>query len=258
MSAIIIEEDNKVLVVRLNREKALNSLNQTSVNELNDVITEVANSGRFKALVITGSDKVFCAGADITEATESSDYIKGYKFSRKYQQLFGRLEQLLIPVIAAISGYALGGGCELALACDLRIASETAKLGLPEINIGAFPAGGGTQKLPRLIGATQAKEILFTGRQVNAQEAKELGLVNYVYPVTDYFSKALELAHVLAAKPGRALEAIKTLVNQGANMDLASALEFESRTFSALTSSEDFSEGTKAFLEKRKPVFKDI
>jgi len=258
LSAILTETDNKVLVLRLNREKALNSLNQTLVDELNNIITEVADSGSYKALVITGSDKVFCAGADINDATQSSDYVKGYKFSRKYQQLFARLEQLPIPVIAAISGYALGGGCEFALACDLRIASETAKFGLPEINIGAFPAGGATQKLPRLIGTTQAKEILFTGRQVDAHEAKQLGLVNYVYPVTDYFSKAMELANVLASKPGRALEAIKTLVNQGANMDLASGLEFESRTFSALTSSHDFSEGTKAFLEKRKPDFKDI
>ena len=258
MSAILTETDNKVLVLRLNREKALNSLNQAIVNGVNDVITQISESGAYKVLVITGSDKVFCAGADINDATQASGYVQGYKFSRKYQHLFARLEQLPIPVIAAVSGFALGGGCELSLACDLRIASETAKFGLPEINIGAFPAGGATQKLPRLIGATQAKEILFTGRRIDAHEAKQLGLVNYVYPVTDYFSKAMELAHILASKPGRALEAIKTLVNQGVNMDLASALEFESRTFSALTCSHDFSEGTMAFLEKRKPDFKDI
>ncbi|MDT3700538.1 MAG: enoyl-CoA hydratase [Thermincola sp.] len=257
MSSIIKEKDDKVLLLRLNREKAFNSLNQELVTELNDVITEVATSGEYKALVITGSDKVFCAGADINDATQANDFVSGYKFSRKYQQLCGRLEQLPIPVIAAISGYALGGGCELALGCDLRIASETAKLGVPEVNIGAFPAGGGTQKLPRLIGATRAKEILFTGRSVGAQEALQIGLVNYVYSVEEYFSKAMELARTLANKPGRALEAIKTLVNNGADMDLTAGLEFESRTFSALTCSEDFSEGTKAFLDKRKPVFKD-
>ncbi len=257
MANLIVEKQGAVLALGLNRERSLNALNQEMVDELYQVLDELERDKGTKVLLVHGTDKVFCAGADISEAAKAYDAPSGYAFSRKYQLLFRRVESLGIPVIAAISGYALGGGCELALACDIRIASETVRLGVPEVNIGAFPAGGGTQKLPRLIGTGKAKQLLFTGRPLKAAEALRVGFVDEVYPVSEYYAAAQNLAQEISTKPRMALEAMKQLVNKGISMDLDPALEFEARVFSALTTSADFHEGTRAFLEKRAPLFED-
>ena len=254
---IISSREDKVAIIRMNRERVLNAMNKKMVDEIRDFISSIKDSKEIKVLLITGSEKVFSAGADISEASGINEPEKAYKFSKRYQDLFREIEELSIPVIGAISGYAFGAGAELALSCDIRIASDTAKFGLPEIDLGGFPAGGGTQKLPRIVGASKAKEILFTGRALSAEEAYRLGIFNYIYPVDEYFIKAKELASFISLKSRQALSTIKKLVNQGLRMDIDAALEFESKSFAALSTSHDFEEGRRAFLEKRKPNFKD-
>jgi enoyl-CoA hydratase len=254
---IIFSTEDRVAFIKMNREKVLNAMNKEMVDEIRDVITNISSSTDVKVLVITGSNKVFSAGADISGASGINSPEKAYKFSKIYQDLFREIEKLPIPVIAAISGYALGAGAELALSCDLRVASETAKFGLPEIDLGGFPAGGGTQKLPRLVGASKAKEILFTGKPLSAEEVYKLGIFDHIYPLDEYFVKAKDLASFISNKSGAALSTIKSLVNEGLRMDIEAALEFESKSFAALSTSHDFEEGRRAFLEKRKPVFKN-
>jgi enoyl-CoA hydratase len=205
--------------------------------------------------VLTGGEEIFCAGADISEIEGTASAEAAYQHAREFQILFEQLEALPQPVIAAVSGYALGGGCELALACDFRIASETARFGLPEIKIGAFPGGGGTQRLPRLIGITKAKEMILLGDPINAQEALSAGVVTKVVAKEKLLSEAQQLAAKLAALPRLALQASKMLINKSQEMDLTSGLEMEARTFGGIAHTHDLAEGTKAFMEKRKPNF---
>ena len=248
-------EDGAVATIQLHRPEKKNSLNGEMRDELTRLLDDLARKPAIRALVITGNDEIFCAGADISEMGGPANAEASYHHAREFQILFDRVESLPQPVIAAVSGYALGGGCELALAADFRIASESAKFGLPEIKIGAFPGGGGTQRLTRLIGIAKAKEMILLGDPIGAQEALAIGLVMKVMSKEMYLTEATSLAAKLAALPRLALQASKMLINRSQEIDLATGLEFEARTFGALAHTHDLAEGTKAFLEKRKPNF---
>ena len=248
-------EDGAVATIRLNRPQKKNSFNSQMRQELAQALQAIAGKTETRAVVITGDDEIFCAGADISEMGGDANAEASYHHAREFQILFDQVESLPQPVIAAVSGYALGGGCELALACDFRIASESARFGLPEIKIGAFPGGGGTQRLTRLIGAAKAKEVILIGDPITAQEAIAIGLVTKVAAKDKYFKDAMNLAAKLAALPRLALQASKMLINRSQDIDLATGLEFEARTFGAIAHSHDLAEGTRAFLEKRKPNF---
>jgi len=248
-------EDGAVATVRLNRPQKKNSFNGEMRQELEQALQAIAGKTEIRAVVITGSDEIFCAGADIGEMGGPANAEASYRHAREFQILFDRVESLPQPVVAAVSGYALGGGCELALAADFRIASETARFGLPEIKIGAFPGGGGTQRLARLIGTARAKEMILLGDPITAEQALAIGLVMKVASKENYLSEALGLAAKLAALPRLALQASKMLINRSQDIDLANGLEFEARTFGGIAHSQDLAEGTRAFLEKRAANF---
>jgi enoyl-CoA hydratase len=248
-------EDGAVATIQLNRPQKKNSLNAPMRTEMETLLHDLARKAEIRAVIITGGDEIFCAGADIGEIEGTSSAEAAYRHAREFQILFDQVESLPQPVIAAVSGWALGGGCELALAADFRIASETARFGLPEIKIGAFPGGGGTQRLSRLIGVAKAKEMILTGDPITAQEALAAGLVMKVASQAKYLEEAISLAARLAALPRLALQASKMLINRSQEVDLATGLEFEARTFGGIAHTHDLAEGTKAFLEKRKPNF---
>lgn len=252
---LIQQNSNGVSLLQLNRPQKKNALNIELRNEIEDAIEQIARDQSIRVVVLTGGNEFFCAGADIGEIQESPNAEGAYHHAREFQLLFERIEALPQPVIAAVAGFALGGGCELTLACDFRIASEGAKFGLPEIKIGAFPGGGGTQRLPRLIGVAKAKEMIFTGEPITAEEALSLGLVHKVVPRERLTDEAKNFAARLASLPRLALQASKTLINRSLEVDLASGLEMEARSFGGLALTHDLNEGTKAFLEKRKPNF---
>lgn len=248
-------EDAAVATIRLHRPEKKNSLNTAMREELTGLLSELARKSAIRAVLITGSDEIFCAGADIGEMGGPANAEASYRHARDFQILFDQVESLPQPVIAAVSGYALGGGCELALAADFRIASETARFGLPEIKIGAFPGGGGTQRLTRLIGIAKAKEMILLGETITAREALASGLVMKIVPQETLLAESRSLAAKLAALPRLALQASKMLINRSGDVDLASGLEFEARTFGAIAHTHDLAEGTRAFLEKRKANF---
>ncbi|HEX6769878.1 MAG TPA: enoyl-CoA hydratase [Candidatus Binatia bacterium] len=252
---LLYREEGAVATIRLNRPQKKNSFNGEMRQELEQALQAIAGKTEIRAVVITGSDEIFCAGADISEMGGAPSAEASYRHAREFQILFDQVDSLPQPVIAAVSGYALGGGCELALAADFRIASETARFGLPEIKIGAFPGGGGTQRLTRLIGAAKAKELILLGDPITADQALTIGLVMQVAPKEKYLAEAMELAAKLAALPRLALQASKMLINRSQDVDLATGLEFEARTFGAIAHSHDLAEGPRAFLEKRKPNF---
>jgi len=253
--SLILQKEGAVAVIQINRPQKKNSLNTELRHEMEEVLKEIANDRAIRAVVLTGGEEIFCAGADISEIEGTASAEDAYTHAREFQILFDQLETLPQPVVAAVSGYALGGGCELALACDFRIASETARFGLPEIKIGAFPGGGGTQRLPRLIGITKAKEMILLGDPINAQEALSAGVVTKIVAKENLLSEAQQLAAKLAALPRLALQASKMLINKSQEMDLTSGLEMEARTFGGIAHTHDLAEGTKAFMEKRKPNF---
>ena len=248
-------EDDAVATIQLHRPEKKNSLNAAMREDLAGVLRDLGRKSAIRAVVITGSDEIFCAGADIGEMAGPAGAESSYRHAREFQVLFDQVESLPQPVIAAVSGYALGGGCELALAADFRIAAETARFGLPEIKIGAFPGGGGTQRLARLIGSAKAKEMILIGDPITAEEARAIGLVIKVVSPNRCLAEAMVLAYRLAALPPLALQAAKMLINRSHDVDLATGLEFEARTFAALAHTHDLAEGTRAFLEKRKPNF---
>jgi|SRR5262245_50941146 len=252
---LIYRWEDAIAVLQLNRLAKKNSLNAALRKELGHALGEIKEDKSVRAVVLSGGDEVFCAGADIAEIQETSSAEFAYQHAREFQLLFDQVEALPQPVIAAVAGYALGGGCELSLACDFRIASEGARFGLPEIKIGAFPGGGGTQRLPRLIGAAKAKEMILTGDPITAEEALALGLVSRLVPKQKLLEESKSFAAKLAALPRLALEASKMLINRGLEIDLASGLEMEARCFGSLALTHDLAEGTRAFLEKRKPDF---
>jgi enoyl-CoA hydratase len=248
-------KDGPVATIRLHRPEKKNSLNAQMRTELEELLRDIASQSSIRAVVVTGSDEIFCAGADIGEMGGPASAESSYRHAREFQLLFDQIESLPQPVVAAVSGYALGGGCELALAADFRVASETARFGLPEIKIGAFPGGGGTQRLTRLVGSAKAKEMILIGEPIMAPEALAMGLVGKVVSKESYLAEATTLAKKLAALPRLALQASKMLINRSQDVDLATGLEFEARTFAAIAHTHDLAEGTKAFLEKRKPNF---
>jgi enoyl-CoA hydratase len=253
---LLIARDGGVAVVTVNRPKVLNALNMQTLDELRRAILELKHDEAVRAVVLTGAgEKSFVAGADINElATQSPT--GGREHAIRGQHVLDLIEHMGKPVIAAINGYALGGGCELAMACTMRIAADTAKLGQPEINLGIIPGYAGTQRLARLVGRGRALELLLTGDQITAQEAYRLGLVNRVVPAADLMGEAQRLASALAAKAPLAVRYILEAVNKGLEMPFPHAQNYEATLFGLVASTEDMREGTKAFLEKRKAEFK--
>jgi len=252
----LYEKGEGIAIITINRPQALNAMNTETINEILHLLEDAEKDENVRAIIITGAgEKAFCAGAD-TKAMKGMTALKARELSWMGYKLCKAIENLEKPVIAAINGYALGGGLEIAMACDLRIASETARMGQTEINIGLIPGWGGTQRLTRLVGKTFAKELVFTGRLITAQEAYEHGLINKVVPPDQLMNAAKELAKELAAKAPVALKVAKILIDKGLETDLDTALALEREGFGVVASTEDLQEGVSAFLEKRKPVFK--
>jgi len=253
---ILFEVKDNVGILTINRPKVLNALNPKTLDEIEDVIDKIYKENLARVLIITGSgDKAFVAGADISEFPKMNS-LKAKLFAKKGQDIFFKIENLPIPVIACVNGYALGGGCELAMSCDFIYASEKAKFGQPEINLGIIPGFGGTQRLARLIGRAKAKELCMTGIQISAQEAKELGLVAQIFKPEELMDKTMEIAKSMSKKSMVALRAIKEVINKGTEVDLYTGCALEVEAFATSFSSEDAKEGATAFLEKRKPEFK--
>ena len=253
---IIYEVEDGIATITFNRPKALNALNSALLGEFSEALDEIAADENIRILVLTGSgDKSFVAGADITQlATFNS--LKAKNFAHKGHAIIAKLQQLPIAVIAAVNGFALGGGTEIAIACDFIYASDNAKFGQPEINLGLIPGFGGTQRLPRLIGANLTKELVFTGRMISAAEAEKIGLANKVVPQDQLVEEVMNIAREIAAKGKASLRAAKQAINNGLNTDLATGIHIEVDAFGLCYGSSDSKEGTSAFLEKRKPEFK--
>ena len=253
---LLLERDGAVAVLTVNRPKVLNALNTQTLDELRRAILEVKRDDAVRVVILTGAgEKSFVAGADINELSTQTP-TTGREHAIAGQHVLDLVEHLGKPVIAAINGYALGGGCELAMACTIRIAAETAKLGQPEINLGLIPGYAGTQRLARIVGRGRALELLLTGDQITAQEAHRLGLVNRVVPAAQLMTEAKTLASALAAKAPVAIRYILEAVHKGLEMPFAQAQIFEATLFGLVASTEDMREGTRAFLEKRKAEFK--
>lgn len=253
---ILLDSKEGIATITFNRPKALNALNRALLGELSDALDDIAGDEEIRVLILTGAgDKAFVAGADISELA-TFDALQGKVFARQGQQVFAKLQELSIPVIAAVNGFALGGGSEIALACDFIYASENAKFGLPEITLGLIPGFGGTQRLPRLIGPNRAKEMIYTGKMISAAEAQSIGMVNRVLPAEGLMDAVMETAKAIAAKGKVSLRAAKGAINTGLNADLDTGCRIECDAFALCMASEDAKEGTKAFLEKRKPEFK--
>ena len=253
---LLVERDGAVAVITVNRPKVLNALNTQTLDELRRAILDLKADDGVRAVVLTGAgEKSFIAGADINELATQTP-VSGREHAMTGQHILDLIEQMGKPVIAAINGFALGGGCELAMACTIRIAADTAKLGQPEINLGLIPGYAGTQRLARIVGRGRALELLLTGDMVSAQEAHRLGLVNRVVPAADLIAEAKKLATTLASKAPVAIRYILESVNKGVEMPFAQAQVFEATLFGLVASTDDMREGTKAFLEKRKAEFK--
>lgn len=243
--------EDGIMTVTVSRPKAMNALNTTFFDEMKDLLGKIAERKDVSAVIITGEGKAFVAGADIAEMVDM-DSAQGSAFSRKGQAVFRGLEELEIPVIAAVNGFALGGGCELSLSCDIRIAGAKAKFGQPEVNLGLIPGYAGTQRLPRLIGLANALYLLFTADIIDAEEALRIGLVQKVTEQDRLLDEAREIAAKIVSKGPKAVRLMKSVVRQGIGMDFASGCELESGEFGSLFGNEG-TEGMKAFLEKRKP-----
>ncbi|MGA6927068.1 MAG: enoyl-CoA hydratase-related protein [Desulfosarcina sp.] len=253
---ILFDVTDGVATITFNRPKSLNALNGQLLDELAAALDHIEADEAIRVLILTGAgEKAFVAGADITELA-TFDTLQGKNFSRKGQLIISRLQELAIPVIAAVNGFALGGGSEMALACDWIYASENAMFGLPEITLGIIPGFGGTQRLPRLIGINRAKEMILTGRMVPAKEAEAINMVNRVFPQESLMEETIKTAKAIAAKGRVSLRAAKQAVNSGLNVDLATGCRIEVDAFAICMASEDGREGTRAFIEKRKPNFK--
>ncbi len=253
---ILLGVEDGIATITFNRPKALNALNAPLVRDLSDAIKKVSEDEEIRCLILTGSgDKAFVAGADIVELTKFNS-LQAKNHIHFVQSTFDNLQKLSVPVIAAVNGFALGGGLEVAMSCDFIYASDNAKFGLPEINLGLIPGFGGTQRLPRMIGPNLAKEMLFTGKMIDAQEANSIGLVNRVMPQSELMDAVMKTAKTIASKGKVSLRAAKQTVNSGLNVDLETGCKMEADIFSICISSEDAKEGTTAFLEKRKAEFK--
>jgi len=252
---LLIDRDGAIVIVTINRPRVLNALNAPTLDELRRSILDIKTDDAIRAVVITGAgDKSFVAGADINElAVQSPSSDREHALTG--QHVLDLVENLGKPVIAAINGYALGGGCELAMACTLRLAADTARLGQPEVNLGLLPGYAGTQRLARLVGKGRAMEMILTGSAISAVEAERIGLVNRVIPQADLLREARALANTLAAQAPIAMRYIINAINHGLEMPFAQACAYEATLFGLAAATDDMREGTRAFLEKRKPVF---
>lgn len=254
---LILEINNYTAVITINRPDKLNALNSQVIDELENCLTALKNNDDVNVVIITGSgEKAFVAGADIAQLNKLN-MIEGKEFAEKGQAVFNLIENLNKPVIAAVNGFALGGGCELALACHIRLASENAKFGQPEVNLGTIPGFGGTQRLTRLINSSRSMELILTGDMVDANEAHRIGLVNKVYPIAELMTKAKEMAAKISSKGQYAIRLALKAVNICDEVSESEGLNFEASLFALSCGTEDFKEGTSAFLEKRKAVFKN-
>ncbi len=253
---LILEMNGGIVILTINRPKSLNALNTRLLNELRQAIDETKNNPDARVLIITGAgEKAFVAGADIAELAELTA-LSGKSFVTNGHKTMDRLQALPLPAIAAVNGFALGGGLELALACDFIYASENARFGLPEITLGLIPGFGGTQRLARIIGKNRAKEMIFTGKMLSAREGFEAGFVNKVVAPDQLMDETLKTARDIASKGRVSVNAAKQAINQGLNVDLATGCDIEINAFALCMASADAKEGTRAFLEKRKPEFK--
>ena len=252
---ILIEKKDSIGIIKINRPNFLNALNKDTIFELTNAVEELEKDKNIKVVILTGEGKAFIAGADIKQMKDM-DSSEAKKFAEAGHNLLMNIENSRLPFIAAVNGYALGGGCEVMMACDICIAASSAKIGQPEINLGVHPGFGGTQRLPRLVGRMKAKEILLTGDNIDANEAHLIGLVNRVAPDDQIMQEAEKIANKIANKTTVQTDLIKKLVNKGMDIDLKRACELEISYFSSSFSTEDQKEGMAAFLEKRKPNFK--
>ena len=253
---LLLERADGIAVLTINRPKVLNALSLQTLDELRRTVLALKHDDSVRSIILTGAgEKSFVAGADINELAVQTP-VSGREHAMRGQHVLDLIEHLGKPVIAAINGFALGGGCELALACTIRLAADTARIGQPEINLGIIPGYAGTQRLARLVGRGRALELLLTGDQIDAHEAHRLGLVNRVVPAAELMAEARKLAQALAAKAPVAVRYIIDAVNKGLQMPLAEAQVYEATLFGLVASTEDMREGTRAFLEKRKPAFK--
>ncbi len=258
-NTLTLDQHGDLAVLTLNRPQVFNALNGETLMELVDAVEAIAEEPEIAALIITGAgDKAFAAGADIRELSRIENVYGGREQALAGQNVMHEIASLPFPTIAAINGYALGGGLELALACDVRVAASSAKMGLPEVSLGIIPGYGGTQRLSRLIGPGRALDMILTGRQVDAQEALQMGLVNYVADITQHsaLEKAREVAEQMTRNAPIALSLAKEAVRRGLSSSLEDGLEIEADLFGLLTSTQDFREGVTAFVEKRGAKFR--
>ncbi len=253
---ILYERRGAVAILTLNRPERMNSMNIQLQKDVIEALDEYDADDSVRALIFTGGPKVFCAGADVREVATFTTTAQNQYFFRLTRTMFHRVEHVGKPVIAAIGGMALGGGLELALCCDLRVAAEGAKIGLTEVRLGAMPGAGGTQRLPRLIGPALTKQLIFTGNPITAEEALQMGIINYVVPADSLLDKALEVGGVIAERAPLALRMAKSCINTALEVDLESGLNYETQCATYLSNTEDQKEGFRAFGEKRKPEWK--
>jgi len=250
---ILITKEGPIGIAQLNRPKVLNALNSETMIELVKAFEELDKDQSINVIILTGGPNVFAAGADLKEMAQATpvDLVLGRRF-----ELWDRIRKISKPIIAAVSGYCLGGGNELVMSCDIIIASETATFGQPEVNVGIMPGAGGTQRLTRAVGKYRSMEMILTGRSISAEEAFRIGLVNKIVPVESLMDEAKKIAREIASKPPISVRAAKEAIVRAQDTTLEVGLEFERRAFYLLFATEDGKEGMKAFLEKRKPVFK--
>ena len=254
MANVIVAREDPIAVVQLNRPEVLNALSEELMDELVRALEELDDDKAIRCIVVTGNDKAFAAGADI-----KSSFVEATPVSMLEQDLttrWERIRRIRKPIVAAVSGYALGGGCELAMVCDIIVASETAQFGQPEVNLGIIPGAGGTQRLTRTVGKYVAMEMVLTGRRVKADEAKAMGLVAHVYPAASWLDDAKALARTIAEKPPIAIRLATEAIDVALSSTLDAGLEFERKAFYLLFATEDKKEGVDAFVNKRKPTFR--
>jgi enoyl-CoA hydratase len=250
--SIIVEIKDSVGLIKMNRPQAMNALNSQTLGELKEALSQLKDDDAVRVIIITGEGKAFVAGADIAEMKDMTKE-QAEEFSRTGQKVFNKIAKIKKPVIAAVNGFALGGGCELAMACDIRVASDKAKMGQPEVNLGVIPGFAGTQRLSRLVGTAKAKELIFTADMVDAQTALSIGLVNQVVPAEQLMDVCMEMAKKIASKGPKAVKLAKKVISEGIEEKLEKGSEYETEDFGECFASGEAKEGMSAFLEKRKP-----
>lgn len=253
---IVYDKEDELAIITFNRPEVRNALNYLAIDETLEAVRQAEVDEKIRVLIFTGAgDKAFISGADIKELQQRNTITELGERSERRRVLANLLETMAKPTVAAINGFAIGTGLEIAMACTLRVAADTAKFGLPEINVGIMPGNGGTQRLPRLVGKGRAMEMILTGELIDAAEACRIGLVNQVVPLTELMDHTKQIARKLATKSALALKIAKDAINTGLDLSLAEGIRYEQKNFAILCGSEDKREGVAAFLEKRKPIF---